>query len=165
MRLGPSHLNFLTSTLSNTLRNNAKYTSNKMQITLPQRYTLQKVKSHPIQPDKPRNPFWNTDGLIDFNKKVYIQINSICFSISYKSSLIFSFFFFMTIFSITVDLQSISTVQQSEPVTHTYIYILFLTLSSIRLHHKWLDSLLRCTAGSHCLSILEYCLRLGVTSP
>ena len=30
-----------------------------------------------------------------------------------------------------------STVQQSDPVTHTCVYILFLTLSSIKLHHKW----------------------------
>ena len=32
----------------------------------------------------------------------------------------------------------LSTVQQSDPA-HTHIYILFLTLSSTMLHHKWLD--------------------------
>ena len=41
---------------------------------------------------------------------------------------------------------SISTVQQSDPVshTHTYIYthILFLTLFSIMFYHKWLDIIL-----------------------
>ena len=34
---------------------------------------------------------------------------------------------------------SISTVQQSDPVTHKYIYIIFLTLYSIVFHHRCLD--------------------------
>ena len=59
----------------------------------------------------------------------------------------FIFYFTTFMFSITVNLVlSICTVQQSDPVTyicmymHMYIHIhiLFLTLSFIMLHHKWL---------------------------
>ena len=58
-----------------------------------------------------------------------------------------------------------STVQQSDSFTHTYsdtyththIYILFLILSSIMFHHKWLDIVPSAT-GSHCLSKFPYIL-------
>ena len=36
-----------------------------------------------------------------------------------------------------------SIVQESDPVTHAYIRILFLTLSSITLHHQWLGTVPR----------------------
>ena len=58
------------------------------------------------------------------------------------------------IFSIIVDLHC--SAQRWPSHTYIYIRILFLTLSSIVLHHKWLDIVpLCCTAGSHCLSIFQ----------
>ena len=61
-----------------------------------------------------------------------------------KFFLQFYFFYFLMIFifSIVVGLKcsgQFSTVQQSDPVTYAYVYILFLTLSSIMFYHKWLD--------------------------
>ena len=43
-------------------------------------------------------------------------------------------------FSIIVSLQcSVNFYCTAEEPSHTYTYILFLTLSSIMFHHKWLD--------------------------
>ena len=62
-----------------------------------------------------------------------------------KSHFIYFYFLMIFIFSIIVGLlYSInfllySKVVQSYTPPHTHIYIVFLTLSSIMLHHKWLD--------------------------
>ena len=64
---------------------------------------------------------------------------NICYLCSFCLFFFFYYFLFLVIFifSIVVGLQCFfnSTIQKSDPVTHTYIHS-FLTLSSIKLHHK-----------------------------
>ena len=67
---------------------------------------------------------------------IYVFIHS--FVYSSISAFIYNDFYFFYNSWFTVFCQ-FSTVQQSDPVTHIYTYVLFLTLSSITLHHKWLD--------------------------
>ena len=84
--------------------------------------------------------------------QIFLILESKSCSVSVSSSLsesfsypVSTFFLKIFIFSIIYSVISISAVQQSDPVIHIYIYIhththtLFLTLSSIMLHHKWLD--------------------------
>ena len=59
------------------------------------------------------------------------------------------------IFSVITGLQcSVNFYWTAKWPSHTYVYILFLTSSSVIFHHKWLTrySSLCCTAGSHCIS-------------
>ena len=75
------------------------------------------------------NSLLSTGSLTD-NINIFCLLHELC-----------TVFFFeiIFIFSIIAGLQcQFSTVQQIDPVTHTYIHF-FLTLSSIKLQNKWLD--------------------------
>ena len=70
------------------------------------------------------------------------------FKILYFNSIFNDFYFSIIVGFLCCQFLPYSKVTHS----HIYIYILFLTLSSIMFHHKWYSSLC-CSAGSHCLSV------------
>ena len=76
-----------------------------------------------------------------------------------KSSSFFEilFLFFLKVLKIIVDLQCSVNFRS---IAKWYKYALFLTLSSIMFHHKWLDTPLCYTARSHCLSTPNWNFKL-----
>ena len=77
---------------------------------------------------------------------IFLKSHSLIWLRMFRAVLIFIFFvrFWFFLLQLIYNVLSISAIQQSDPVIYIYIYthILFLTLSSIMFHHKWLDIVL-----------------------